>query len=99
MNQLLPEPSQLAAVSPSGTLPRYMPKGPGWKTAMSDWKPTVSPAVTLYVDVPEPESAPTLQRRSVLVTSSTGLLLFVFWRTYSYASVTVPSGAMNEVKR
>lgn len=59
----------------------------------------MSPAVTLYVEVPAPEDAPTLQRRSVLVTSSTGLLLFVFWRTYSYASVTVPSGAMKEVKR
>lgn len=69
-----------------------MLNGPGWKTAMSDWNPTVEPAVTAIVEVLAAFAwAPTLQRRSVEVTSVTGELVLVFWRIPTYSPPTVPA--------
>lgn len=69
-----------------------MLNGPGWKTAISDWNPTVDPAATEMVEVLAAFScAPTLHLRSVEVTSVTGELVLVFARMPTYSPPTVPA--------
>lgn len=80
LNQELPVPVNVAAVCPEGALAMYTLMTPGWLIGMSEAKPIVEPLFAQAI--PGAGVAPTLQVKSLEVTSVTGLFMLVYGLTY-----------------